>query len=102
MQKCLTAYTFLCRAYYYDDEVLAQVEQLVTLDSLHRTFYRTYQKQFCLKKNKVGTHSYPLATCRLLDLSRFSGGAPQLPPVLAPEGCKAIDRPADGQLYGAV
>ncbi len=53
MQKCLTAYTFLCRAYYYGDEVLRQVEQSVDLETLHRTFYRTYQKQFCLKKNKV-------------------------------------------------
>ncbi len=53
MQKCLTAYTFLCRAYYYDDETLAEVEKLVNLKTLHRTFYRTYQKQFCLKKNKV-------------------------------------------------
>ena len=57
MQKCLTAYTFLCRAYYYDDHVFDQVERAVPLQQLHRTFYRTFQQQFCIRKNKVCTHS---------------------------------------------
>ena len=57
MQKCLTAYTFLCRAYYYDDHVFDQVERAVPLQQLHRTFYRTFQQQFCIRRNKVCTYS---------------------------------------------
>ncbi len=54
MQKAFTAFTFLSRLYYYPDSVLNEVELAgVNLDTLHHTFYRCYQDQFCIKLKKV-------------------------------------------------
>ncbi len=58
LQKCFTAFTFLARLYYYPDAVLEEVENLVDLETLHQTFYRSYQEQCCLSRNKVmGRHA---------------------------------------------
>ncbi len=66
LQKCFTAFTFLARLYYYPDAVLDEVEGLVDLETLHQTFYRCYQEQFCLSRNKVRRRKARKCLCNLM------------------------------------
>ncbi len=53
MRLALAVYSFLVRAYHYDDNVLECVENALqettgmSLKYLHRVFYRAFQKGFC-------------------------------------------------------
>ncbi len=51
--KCLSAYTFITRAYYLDNDTLGRVERIIDLPQLHKLFYRLYEETFCKKFKKV-------------------------------------------------
>ncbi len=53
----MATYTFLLRAYFYNDDILEQAENALmqatgmTFKYLHRVFYNSYRKGFCKKGN---------------------------------------------------
>ncbi len=77
MRRAITLYTFLVRLYNYDDERLAEVEELLRdtdydLTKLHHDFYKHYEKGFCIKtkeKVTINVHSF----LHLLQVRKKSG-----------------------------
>ncbi len=58
MRRAIAIYSFLVRAYHYDDDVLEKVETSLrqtvdkSLADLHRYFYDYFDEGFCQKEDK--------------------------------------------------
>ncbi len=62
-RHALLYFSFLARLYFYEDEVLAKVEDYLgrtgrNLQTLHKLFYDTFQRGFCRKNSEKATINF--------------------------------------------